>query len=108
MTFKIFKQLDLPENKTLNLLSNYDHLSPITEDGGGRSIPKLLGDVRRLNQVLVNLVKNALKFTPRGSIEIRACYLGEPDNLLIVHIKDTGKGILAEDIPKLFTRFGKL
>ena len=103
MTYKILKRLGLPENQTLHLLSNDNN-----DIEGGSIIPKLLGDVRRLNQVLVNLVKNALKFTPRGSIEIRACYLGEPDNLLIVHIKDSGKGILAEDIPKLFTRFGKL
>lgn len=59
-------------------------------------------------QVLINLVKNALKFTPSGSIEIKACYLREDKNLLVVHVKDSGKGILLEDIPKLFTRFGKL
>lgn len=39
------------------------------------SLPKLVGDARRLNQVLVILVTNALKFTKRGKIRIRACYL---------------------------------
>ena len=60
--------------------------------------------------MLINLIKNALKFTPSGSIEIRACYLRDNygSNLLVVHVKDSGKGILVEDIPKLFTRFGKL
>ena len=73
------------------------------------SIPKLLGDVRRFKQVLINLVKNALKFTPKGSIEIKASYLrGNESNYLIVHIRDTGKGISIDDIPKLFSRFGKL
>ena len=54
-------------------------------------------------------MKNALKFTMSGSIEIKASYMISPEgNLLIVHIKDSGQGITAEDIPKLFTRFGKL
>ena len=59
--------------------------------------------------MLINLVKNALKFTPSGSIKIKACFFrGLDSNLLVVHIKDTGKGITAEELPKLFTRFGKL
>ena len=56
-------------------------------------IPKLFGDGRRFKQVLMNLVKNALKFTCEGSVEIQACYKPEPENLLIVHVKDTGIGI---------------
>ena len=58
--------------------------------------------------MLINLVRNASKFTKKGSIVIRACYSYEPDHLLIVHVKDTGAGIAREDFPKLFTRFGKL
>ena len=56
----------------------------------------------------MNLVKNALKFTFDGNIEIKACYKFAPHNELIVHVKDSGKGIAAEDFPKLFNRFGKL
>ena len=72
------------------------------------SIPNLFGDERRFKQVLMNLVKNASKFTNEGSIVIKACYSFEPDFLLIVHVQDTGTGIAREDFPKLFTRFGKL
>ena len=57
---------------------------------------------------MINLVKNALKFTKKGLITIRACYRPEPDCLLIVHVEDTGVGIEAQDLTKLFTRFGKL
>lgn len=71
------------------------------------SLPILYGDVRRLKQVMLNLVRNAIKFTTTGSIEIRACYLRHPDKLLVVHVIDTGKGIAGEDFPKLFSRFGK-
>ena len=68
---------------------------------------ELVGDERRFKQVLINLVKNSLKFTSRGSIEIISAYDYDLQHL-IVHVKDTGVGIASEDIPKLFSRFGKL
>lgn len=67
----------------------------------------LIGDIRRLKQVLINLVKNAKKFTPQGKIDIIAAYDYEEERLY-VHVKDTGRGIAQEDLQKLFTRFGKL
>ena len=71
-------------------------------------LPKLIGDERRLKQVMINLVRNALKFTKKGSIDIRACYWPDPYNFLVIHVKDSGVGIAQEDFSKLFTRFGKL
>ena len=69
-------------------------------------LPKLIGDERRLRQVLMNLVKNALKFCNiGGTVKIKACYTGTH---LIVNVTDTGVGIVQEDFPKLFSRFGKL
>ena len=56
---------------------------------------------------MLNLVKNAQKFTCRGSIKIKAKYDIRHDDL-IVYVQDTGAGIAREDIPKLFNRFGKL
>ena len=67
----------------------------------------LIGDERRYKQVLINLVKNAIKFTSKGVIEIEQKYL-KREGCLQVKIIDTGAGIAAEDIAKLFTRFGKL
>ena len=52
-------------------------------------------------------MKNALKFTSEGSIEIRTEYRDDL-GLLVVHVVDTGAGIEEEDFPKIFTRFGKL
>ena len=52
-------------------------------------------------------MKNALKFTSEGSIEIKTSYR-EDLGLLVVHVVDTGAGIEEEDFPKIFTRFGKL
>ena len=71
-------------------------------------LPRLVGDKKRFRQVLINLVKNAVKFTNRGdTISVIAAY--EPrTEMLTVDVTDTGFGITAEDYPKLFTRFGKL
>lgn len=67
----------------------------------------LIGDERRFKQVLINLVKNAFKFTTQGHILIKVSYRVE-EQVLVVHVEDTGAGIANEDFPKLFTRFGKL
>ncbi|HEY9721646.1 MAG TPA: ATP-binding protein [Oscillatoriaceae cyanobacterium] len=63
-------------------------------------------DGLHVKQVLINLIDNAIKFTPRGgAIGVRAY---RRDECLITEVTDTGIGIAAEDIPKLFTRFRQL
>ena len=57
--------------------------------------------------MLINLVKNALKFTHSGKIQISVAYDSE-SSLLVGHVQDTGTGIEREDLPKLFSKFGKL
>jgi signal transduction histidine kinase len=63
----------------------------------------VLGDETQLRQVLLNLLENALKFTPRyGSISLD---LERSEKEARVAIRDTGIGILPEDMPHLFERF---
>ena len=57
--------------------------------------------------MLINLVKNAKKFTLVGGIKILASYDYKYQRL-IVHVQDSGVGIAQEEMSKLFTRFGKL
>ena len=68
---------------------------------------KLKGDQLRLKQILINLVKNALKFTKTGSVRM-VCAFDNAQDLLKVHIVDTGIGIKADEMGKLFNMFGKL
>jgi len=68
----------------------------------------LVADDQRLAQVIINLLENAVKFTPeRGSIRLDTRFLGEEDGLCAVEIavSDTGIGISAEQQQKLFNSF---
>ena len=73
------------------------------------SLPtSLYGDERRFKQVLINLIKNAIKFTKSGgSIKIVTSYDFEKE-MLIAQVIDTGVGIAQKDLGKLFNQFGKL
>ncbi|HNR19611.1 MAG TPA: ATP-binding protein [Bacteroidia bacterium] len=69
--------------------------------------PSIMGDSIRLKQILINLVGNALKFTEKGHILIRAELTNVTGNNFEIKfsVKDTGIGISQENIDKLFTAF---
>ena len=62
----------------------------------------LHGDPVRLRQILLNLVSNAVKFTPKGKVTLLAERNGGE---ILCHIIDDGAGISAEDLPLLFKKF---
>ena len=66
-------------------------------------------DPRRLEQILRNLVSNALKFTPPGGlVEVTAQLMSDEKNVLEIIVADTGIGVLKEDRTLIFERFGQL
>jgi signal transduction histidine kinase len=65
-------------------------------------LPAGWGDERRLAQVLMNLIGNAIKFTDAGEVSIRASTL---DEALLVAVRDTGSGISEVDQGRIFDEF---
>ena len=72
---------------------------------------EMIGDATRIKQVVINLLTNAVKFTPKGYIVFSIG--AEPVNdsgtyKLKISVQDTGIGIRSEDIPSLFDNFSQL
>jgi len=79
------------EAKRINLTKNLEPVAPIS------------GDAARLQQVLWNLLTNAIKFTPsNGKVDVR---LQKRDTHVEITISDTGQGISPEFMPHMFERF---
>ncbi|MEQ1502937.1 MAG: HAMP domain-containing sensor histidine kinase [Myxococcota bacterium] len=70
---------------------------------GGPAFPRVLGDAGRLQQIVGNLLTNAVKFTPAGGrVTVQ---IGEADGRAAVVVADTGEGIDPAFLPHLFGRF---
>ena len=61
-------------------------------------------DQNRINQVIGNIIDNAIKFTQKGEITI-ATEIDDKNNQVIVKVKDTGTGIDSDILPNLFGKF---
>ncbi len=71
----------------------------------GRQVPKVHADEQRIQQVMINLVTNAMKFTRQGSILLVSEL---KDGFLQVSVKDTGIGIADEDRTRIFNMFAQV
>jgi len=88
-------------------------ISPIIQEKGQRlkmdlppSLPLIRGDGQRLEQVVLNLLNNATKFSPEGrDIIVRA---RSQDTEILVEIIDNGIGIADEQLPRLFKPYSRL
>ena len=75
-----------------------------------RNVPTYIyGDITRLRQIMMNLVGNAIKFTPKGIITISVSVSKDSEGKidLLFEVKDTGVGIPPEKIGKLFRSFSQ-
>ena len=67
----------------------------------------LMGDRRKVKQILINLLSNAVKFTPpHGRISVRASM--DPDGSVAIQVADTGIGIDADDFSKAMAPFSQV
>lgn len=87
--------------KNLGFSVNIDPMTPTA----------FVGDEVRVQQIITNILTNAVKYTAEGGVELKVWFV-EPDDSskggLAFSIKDTGIGIREEDIDKLFTAFDRL
>ncbi|MFH1768105.1 MAG: hybrid sensor histidine kinase/response regulator [Candidatus Omnitrophota bacterium] len=87
---------------------------PVAEKKGlylnARLLPeaaRIFFDDDKINQVLNNLISNAVKFTNSGGIDVSVT-ADQANNNVLISVKDTGPGIKEEDKPKLFQKFQQL
>ena len=65
----------------------------------------VLADATRVRQILFNLINNAIKFTPHGSVDVRIEALADRPDIVRLTVTDTGVGMDQETLDQLFTRF---
>lgn len=70
-------------------------------------LPAVRADKRRLTQILVNLLANAIKFTPQGGSVSLRCW-ATPGSGFVFQVVDSGVGIAREDIPRALAIFGQV
>jgi signal transduction histidine kinase len=79
----------------------------ILEMSGGDDLPSLRADERKLKQIIVSLLSNAIKFShPGGTVSLNAWC--RPDSGYVFQVADTGIGMALEDIPKALAPFGQI
>jgi two-component system cell cycle sensor histidine kinase PleC len=83
------------ESKGLQIVENFDH-----------ELPQLWADERAIRQICLNLMSNALKFTPRGG-QIIVTVSATQEGGQRISVRDTGPGIPKEEIPKVLQAFGQ-
>jgi CheY-like chemotaxis protein len=71
--------------------------------------PRLLGDVHRINQIVTNLIGNAIKFTPQGKVRLEITQMGESNDSQDIRFKviDTGIGIASDRQVAVFQAFAQ-
>jgi len=90
----------------LKLKPQMEQRQVVVEPGVPGNLPPMLGNEDRVEQVLTNLVENAVRYSPPGSaITVRAAEL---EGTITVEVADRGPGIPPEDLPYIWERFHRV
>jgi two-component system phosphate regulon sensor histidine kinase PhoR len=98
--------LDLLRHATERLQAQATRVQVTLHLDASTPLPVVDVDAGRVEQVLTNLIHNAIKFTPPGG-EIRVSATTNTEQGLTVKVMDSGVGIAPEDLPRIFERFYK-
>lgn len=91
--------------KSVDEIRNQAEAKGLTLNYEKKELPEIKVDPDRAKQIIINLISNAIKYTVKGKIDV----LTEvKDKELLVTVADTGVGISAEDLAKLFQRFSRI
>ena len=69
-----------------------------------RELPNVFADANRMKEIVVNLVGNAIKYTPRGGA-IEVSHEAQGNAWIVTHVKDNGFGIARDAQAKIFEKF---
>jgi len=97
LAFSISQVASLAESKQLTLLWKI-----------GADVPPLQGDENKLRRTLVNLLGNAIKFTPSGGTITVEARRSKAEQSVLFSVQDTGEGIPSEAFRRIFEKFGQV
>ncbi len=102
-SFEVIKLNDIINSSIQDLALQAEGKDIILVNDISDDLPSIQADRDKMTDVFVNLIDNAIKFTPKGGRVIISAYLSE--DFIYVEVEDTGIGIPEDKIPKLFERF---
>ena len=93
--------INISKHKAIEKTLDFNYLE-------NNNLPELVaGDEKRVRQVVINLVSNAVKYTETGKITVNVKYI-EHNKLFVLEVTDTGQGIAEENFHKIFDPFTQL
>ncbi len=97
VSFALGQVASLAQGQQLQLASQF-----------GPDLPALWGDENKLRRTLVNLLGNAIKFTPTGGTVTVEAHGGDGEPTMLFYVRDTGEGIPPEAFGRIFEKFGQV